>query len=221
MKKFLASLMAISMILSLVACGTDDVNSGDTSSENNNSVVVDESKPEPAETPVIEPTPTPEKEIPVLHVDYENVPFGDWMYSDYEGSEDFKMLSIVNTVPYGTAGSSLDFASAAVIVLDFTNKDNSIDVIRAFMENMTDTQKDYFSFSWDGVSSYAAEFFADIDNMMPLLGSIGQEDFDINHYSIEKLNALDKEVNELFEEMGVQREWKNHKDLEPFWGYNE
>ena len=30
------------MILSLVACGTDDVNSGDNSSENNNSVVVDE-----------------------------------------------------------------------------------------------------------------------------------------------------------------------------------
>lgn len=219
MKKFLSILIALILSVSLVACKEDAGNSNSVNDDKSSSISEQESKPNVDDSSSkIDSSSSVESESkePVKNVaDYDNVPFDEWVYWSDKG--DFATaLSNINGVPYGTAGSSLDLAAASVEMIALSENDKSLEAIKSFMGNMTDTQKDYFTFSWAVVYSNTEGIFNDFANAKGLLDSAGFEEFDISKHSKEKLDKLNENVNKLFDEMGITREWKNHKDVEPF-----
>ena len=123
-KKFLVVLMAALMALAMVAC-------------NNN---------EPAPTPDPEPTPDP---APTTKVDYSGS-LTDWMYTPETEDELTKLLVSIDEVSYGSAGASLQQANAAVAVMKLAMDESgkAQETVKAYLEGMNETQKDYFSFQW-------------------------------------------------------------------------
>ena len=154
-KKFLVVLMAALMALAMVAC-------------NNN---------EPAPTPDPEPTPDP---APTTKVDYSGS-LTDWMYAPETEDELTKLLVSIDEVSYGSAGASLQQANAAVAVMKLAMDESgkAQETVKAYLEGMNETQKDYFSFQWqqamktalallngDEAQAIAAQGVTDLDNYL-------------------------------------------------------
>ena len=145
-KKFLVVLMAALMALAMVAC-------------NNN---------EPAPTPDPEPTPDP---APTTKVDYSGS-LTDWMYTPETEDELTKLLVSIDEVSYGSAGASLQQANAAVAVMKLAMDESgkAQETVKAYLEGMNETQKDYFSFQWQQAMKTALAETADaVGDTMALL----------------------------------------------------
>lgn len=190
-KKFLVVLMAALMALAMVAC-------------NNN---------EPAPTPDPKPTPDP---APTTKVDYSGS-LTDWMYAPETEDELTKLLVSIDEVSYGSAGASLQQANAAVAVMKLAMDESgkAQETVKAYLEGMNETQKDYFSFQWQQAAKTA---FALLDGTedAAILEDAGDADFDLKTVDSAKVAGFNDTVIGLLGDAGVTNEWKNHTDVEPF-----
>ena len=186
MKKLLATIMAATMVMGLAACGSDKP----AEPESNNSAVTEENEEN-------------------SEVDYKNTPFEEWIYT----SEDYKLLSNINSVQFGSAGSSLKEAAAAVDLVVLSTEDDAVAQVENFMHEMTATQKDYFSYSWDVIAETAKGFFENPENLGEYLELAGVEGFNIEEYSKDDLKTLMDGVEGIFEEMHVERVWVTSPDF--------
>lgn len=190
-KKFLVVLMAALMALAMVAC-------------NNN---------EPAPTPDPEPTPDP---APTTKVDYSGS-LTDWMYTPETEDELTKLLVSIDEVSYGSAGASLQQANAAVAVMKLAMDESgkAQETVKAYLEGMNETQKDYFSFQWlQAMKTALALLNGDED--AAILEDAGDADFDLKAVDSAKTAEFNDAVIQLLSDAGVTNEWKNHTDVEPF-----
>ena len=151
-----------------------------------------------------------------VKLDYNAVDISDWMKSEGDTDEVTAKLISIDTVPYGTAGSSLQMASAGKNMLDLSNTENAMDSLKAYLSSMTEIQKDFFSFQWENVYKSASSILADPENSKALLSDAGIEDFDASLYTAELLEKLYNDGLNLLNEEGITNEWKNFTDLEPF-----
>ena len=190
-KKFLVVLMAAMMALAMVAC-------------NNN---------EPAPTPAPEPTPDP---APTTKVDYSGS-LTDWMYAPETEDELTKLLVSIDEVSYGSAGASLQQANAAVAVMKLAMDESgkAQETVKAYLEGMNETQKDYFSFPWQQATKTALALLNG-DEDAAILEDAGDADFDLKAVDSAKTAEFNDAVIQLLSDAGVTNEWKNHTDVEPF-----
>lgn len=190
-KKILVVLMAALMALAMVAC-------------NNN---------EPAPTPDPEPTPDP---APTTKVDYSGS-LTDWMYTPETEDELTKLLVSIDEVSYGSAGASLQQANAAVAVMKLAMDESgkAQETVKAYLEGMNETQKDYFSFQWQQAMKTALALLNG-DEDAAILEDAGDADFDLKAVDSAKTAEFNDAVIQLLSDAGVTNEWKNHTDVEPF-----
>lgn len=190
-KKFLVVLMAALMALAMVAC-------------NNN---------EPAPTPDPEPTPDP---APTTKVDYSGS-LTDWMYTPETEDELTKLLVSIDEVSYGSAGASLQQANAAVAVMKLAMDESgkAQETVKAYLEGMNETQKDYFSFQWQQAMKTALALLNGYEDAA-ILEDAGDADFDLKAVDSKKVAEFNDAVIALLGDAGVTNEWKNHTDVEPF-----
>ena len=190
-KKFLVVLMAALMALAMVAC-------------NNN---------EPAPTPDPKPTPDP---APTTKVDYSGS-LTDWMYAPETEDELTKLLVSIDEVSYGSAGASLQQANAAVAVMKLAMDESgkAQETVKAYLEGMNETQKDYFSFQWQQAMKTALALLNG-DEDAAILEDAGDADFDLKAVDSAKTAEFNDAVIQLLSDAGVTNEWKNHTDVELF-----
>ena len=190
-KKFLVVLMAALMALAMVAC-------------NNN---------EPAPTPDPEPTPDP---VATTKVDYSGS-LTDWMYAPETEDDLTKLLVSIDEVSYGSAGASLQQANAAVAVMKLAMDESgkAQETVKAYLEGMNETQKDYFSFQWQQAMKTALALLNG-DEDAAILEDAGDADFDLKAVDSAKTAEFNDAVIQLLSDAGVTNEWKNHTDVEPF-----
>ena len=190
-KKFLVVLMAALMALAMVAC-------------NNN---------EPAPTPDPKPTPDP---APTTKVDYSGS-LTDWMYAPETEDELTKLLVSIDEVSYGSAGASLQQANAAVAVMKLAMDESgkAQETVKAYLEGMNETQKDYFSFQWQQAMKTALALLNG-DEDAAILEDAGDADFDLKAVDSAKTAEFNDAVIQLLSDAGVTNELKNHTDVEPF-----
>ena len=190
-KKFLVVLMAALMALAMVAC-------------NNN---------EPAPTPDPKPTPDP---APTTKVDYSGS-LTDWMYAPETEDELTKLLVSIDEVSYGSAGASLQQANAAVAVMKLAMDESgkAQETVKAYLEGMNETQRDYFSFQWQQAMKTALALLNG-DEDAAILEDAGDADFDLKAGDSAKTAEFNDAVIQLLSDAGVTNEWKNHTDVEPF-----
>ena len=195
MKKIIVMLLSAGMLLNLSACNDVSEHSSDIK-EQQKSV-------------------TAEKSEGTL-VDYETVPFEKWVYTTEQDGEADQLLNSINNVQYGSAGSSLEEISAAVSMILLSQDDHAIDTIKCYLSEMTDIQRDYFSFSWEAATEKAEDIFDHVENYSEMIKEAGYPDFDITQYSKERLDHLDDMAEDYFTQAGITEEWENHKDILPF-----
>lgn len=150
-------------------------------------------------------------------VDYNKTVFDDWVYIKDDMPTPFNVISDINNVPYGTAGSSYQEACAIVDMLVLSNNENTISYIEDFMKDMTTIQKDYFSRNWELIMTNAKATFDDNgETVKQILSGFtepeGAYNLDMSLYSKEKLLKLEKDVEKIFEKNGVTKEWKNYPE---------
>ena len=149
-------------------------------------------------------------------IDYKQTDMSLWMKDDGSADELTSKLTAIDTVPYGTAGSSLHMFSAASDMLELSKEEGAIESLKAYLDSMTDIQKDYFSFQWENIYETANNILKDPEGSKGFLSDAGREDFDISLYKSEELEKLFAEGKKVLEDMGVKEEWKNFTDIEPF-----
>ena len=191
-KKLIVIVMAVLMALAMVACGN-----------------------EPTPTPTPYPTPTPDPE-PAVKVDYSGS-VTDWMYAPESEDALIKLLVAVDTASYGSAGASLQQANAAVAVMKLAMDESgkAQETVKAYLEGMNETQKDYFSFQWQQAMKTALALLNG-DEDAAILEDAGDADFDLKAVDSAKTAEFNDAVIQLLSDAGVTNEWKNHTDVEPF-----
>ena len=191
-KRILVLLMAALMALAMVACG----NSND-----------------PAPTPDPEPTPDP---APTTKVDYSGS-VTDWIYAPETEDELTRLLIAIDEVSYGSAGASLQQANAAVSIMKLAMDESgkAEETVKAYLEGMNETQKDYFSFQWQQAMKTALALLNG-DEDAAILEDAGDTDFDLTAVDSTKTADFNNAVIKLLSDAGVTNEWKNHTDVEPF-----
>ena len=160
---------------------------------------------EPAPTPDPEPTPDP---APVTKVDYSG---------NMTEDELTKLLVSIDEVSYGSAGASLQQANAAVAVMKLAMDESgkAQETVKAYLEGMNETQKDYFSFQWQQAMKTALALLNG-DEDAAILEDAGDADFDLKAVDSAKTAEFNDAVIQLLSDAGVTNEWKNHTDVEPF-----
>ena len=153
---------------------------------------------EPAPTPDPKPTPDP---APTTKVDYSGS-LTDWMYTPETEDELTKLLVSIDEVSYGSAGASLQQGKAQ-------------ETVKAYLEGMNETQKDYFSFQWQQAMKTALALLNG-DEDAAILEDAGDADFDLKAVDSAKTAEFNDAVIQLLSDAGVTNEWKNHTDVEPF-----
>ena len=89
------------------------------------------------------------------------------------------------------------------------------ETVKAYLEGMNETQKDYFSFQWQqAVKTALALLNGDED--AAILEDAGDADFDLKAVDSAKTAEFNDAVIQLLSDAGVTNEWKNHTDVEPF-----
>ena len=207
MKKYMSLLLALVLVLSLAACGGKDepAQTPDAQEEVQTSPEVQPEAGDAEETP---------DEAPVI--DYDTTPFEEWIYAaeDEEGPQ--ALLTAINGVPYGSAGSSLKELVAATAMVELSRDPDALQAVQDFLEAMTPIQQDYFTFSWEMIADTASNLFISFEQMEPGLLDAGIENFDISQYSQEDFQAVDEAVRDLFTQENIPMEWQNHLDIAPF-----
>lgn len=188
MKKFFATIMSLAMIVSFVSCGSEQ--SGQTTDQG--------------------------KKQPSITADYTTGSVEEWAYSSGQTDELSQLLNKINTVTYGLEDSDLKKVSAAVSIIMLSENEDAVNSIETFMSDMTDTQKDYFSFSWEMAAETADEIFEHPDRYSSSLYDAGYQEFNISQHSEEQFDNFDDMVEKRFEAMGITEEWENHEDIFPF-----
>ena len=202
MKKIILVLLSVGMLLNISACNDVSEHSSDTKEQQG-------SKMEETEK-------TGGQEEQTSPFDYETVPFEKWVYTTEQDGEAYQLLNSINNVQYGSAGSSLKEISAAVSMILLSQDDHAIDAIKNYLSEMTDIQKDYFSFSWEAATENAEDIFDDTEKYSEMIKEAGYPDFNITQYSKESMDHLDDMVEDSFTQAGITEEWENHKDIAPF-----
>lgn len=251
--RFFAMIMAATMVLSLVGCGTSAASAASNAAPEPSAQVTAEPTAEPTIEPTVEPTaeptveptvqptaeptveptaeptaePTPEPSAestaqpatdakPLPQVDYSS-DVTDWMYEPENPDELTDLLVSIDTVPHGAAGASLQQANAAVCLMKLATEDSdkSLDAAKTYLDAMTDTQRDYFSFQWQQAVKLANGFL-DGSEDAAILEDSGNHDFDLSAVDSTKVTQLDQSVTDLLRSAGVTDEWKNQTDNEIF-----
>lgn len=191
-KRILVLLMAALMALAMVACGSNN---------------------DPAPTPDPEPTPDP---APTTKVDYSGS-VTDWIYAPETEDELTRLLIAIDEVSYGSAGASLQQANAAVSIMKLAMDESgkAEETVKAYLEGMNETQKDYFSFQWQQAMKTALALLNG-DEDAAILEDAGDTDFDLTAVDSTKTADFNNAVIKLLSDAGVTNEWKNHTDVEPF-----
>lgn len=191
-KRILVLLMAALMALAMVACGSNN---------------------DPAPTPDPEPTPDP---APTTKVDYSGSVTG-WIYAPETEDELTRLLIAIDEVSYGSAGASLQQANAAVSIMKLAMDESgkAEETVKAYLEGMNETQKDYFSFQWQQAMKTALALLNG-DEDAAILEDAGDADFDLTAVDSTKTADFNNAVIKLLSDAGVTNEWKNHTDVEPF-----
>lgn len=199
MKNVSIFLLAAALMLSMAACSGSDNQEKETETT----------------TPVVsEETPITPEENKEEEVDYSGE-WNEWTYHLDSEDEAILALTEIDRCEYGTAGSSLKQRAAAVQMLQLTQKENWTDTVTAYMEEMSATQKDYFSFQWQMAVKQAKELLT-MENVAELLEESGHGDVDLTPFTEEIVSSANEEMMTLLEEQGVRDQWKDHLDLEPF-----
>ena len=191
-KRILVLLMAALMALAMVACGSNN---------------------DPAPTPDPEPTPDP---APTTKVDYSGS-VTDWIYAPETEDELTRLLIAIDEVSYGSAGASLQQANAAVSIMKLAMDESgkAEETVKAYLEGMNETQKDYFSFQWQQAMKTALALLNG-DEDAAILEDAGDANFDLTAVDSTKTADFNNAVIKLLSDAGVTNEWKNHTDVEPF-----
>jgi len=191
-KRILVLLMAALMALAMVACGSNN---------------------DPAPTPDPEPTPDP---APTTKVDYSGS-VTDWIYAPETEDELTRLLIAIDEVSYGSAGASLQQANAAVSIMKLAMDESgkAEETVKAYLEGMNETQKDYFSFQWQQAMKTALALLNG-DEDAAILEDAGDANFDLTAVDSTKTADFNNAVIQLLSDAGVTNEWKNHTDVEPF-----
>lgn len=151
-----------------------------------------------------------------VEVDYENTEFQDWMYQPETEDETTKKLIAIDTCQYGTLGSSLRQMHATVGLFWLCIAEEREEKLDSYLETMTDTQRDYFSFQWQMRVKHAKKMKAGGDLIAGLLNDAGLRDVTLDFFRIEDVEQFDAVVMEKLKKHGVTDEWKNHLDETPF-----
>lgn len=141
----------------------------------------------------------------------------DWMYTPETEDELTKLLVSIDEVSYGSAGASLQQANAAVAVMKLAMDESgkAQETVKAYLEGMNETQKDYFSFQWQQAMKTALALLNG-DEDAAILEDAGDADFDLKAVDSKKVAEFNDAVIALLGDAGVTNEWKNHTDVEPF-----
>ena len=140
-----------------------------------------------------------------------------WMYASESKDTLVNLLVRIDTVAHGSAGGSLQQASATVSLMKLAmiGSGKAEDAVKTYLNGMNATQKDFFSFQWQQALRQANALL-DGSEDPAILDDAGDAGFDLQAVSSAKVDALDKTVIKLLLGAGVTDEWKNHTDLEPF-----
>lgn len=198
------------IILIIAAFIFFSANKEDSLAPKDNEVTSSEENNGSSENADTESTPQTEK------IDYNETEISLWMKNDGNADELTAKLIAIDTVPYGTAGSSLNMFSAASDMLTLSKEAGAVESLKAYLSSMTDIQKDYFSFQWENVYQAALNILKEPEGSKGFLADSGHEDFDISLYNDKDLEKLFADGRKLLQEMGVKEEWKNFTDIEPF-----
>ena len=210
MKKSIVFILTAILCLSLVACTSNEENNTDVNTSVQSSDEISE------EISSNEEDSMKEKK----NIDYNNTDMTEWTLYRENADEITEKLIKIDTVTYGSAGSSLRIAGASAEMLSLTKEDKALETLKAYLENMNDLQRDYFSFQWGNVYKSAKELLENSDSAKDLLESAGYEDFNLSEYSQVELEKLNDEIIKCMEEFEITNEWENFSDIEPF-AYNK
>lgn len=209
MKNFTAFILAAALMLSMTACSEEKTTDTESEIPNEETVTI------PSEEEVEEETPVEEvEEEEPEEADYS----GDqqeWLYQPTSDDETTLSLMEIDACEYGTAGASLKQTSAAVQVLKLSQQEEVTEPLSAYLDGMTATQKDYFSFQWQMAFSGAEELLT-AEDAADRLEEAGHGDLDLTQYNADDLNTLHETVMTVLKEQNVTDVWKDHSDLEPF-----
>ena len=113
--------------------------------------------------------------------------------------------------------ASLQQANAAVAVMKLAMDESgkAQETVKAYLEGMNETQKDYFSFQWQQAMKTALALLNG-DEDAAILEDAGDADFDLKAVDSKKVAEFNDAVIALLGDAGVTNEWKNHTDVEPF-----
>lgn len=153
-------------------------------------------------------------------VDYTTGVF-TWMHYQEGEGETLKILNGIDNCQYGTAGSSLQQASAAAGVLLLTAAEDVAPVLDGCLAAMNTTQRDFFSFQWQMSVKKAKAMLADPAAWQGALSDCGRGDVDPAAYTLQQVEALDQTVLEALRQRGVTDEWKKHLEEQPFENWTE
>ena len=151
-----------------------------------------------------------------VEVDYENTPFQDWMFQPLTEDETTKRLMNIDACQYGTAGASLRQMGVSVDLFWLCVAEDKEEKLDAYLDAMTDTQRDYFSFQWQMRVKHAKKMKAGGDLIAGLLNDAGLRDVTLDFFRIEDVEQFDAVVMEKLKKHGVTDAWKNHLDETPF-----
>jgi len=215
MKKAVSGLLLAACFISLNACGRAPAAQ----------VPQEEETPQTIQQEITEPQEPQEPEVLVMTdatdpVDYSTVVF-TWMHYQEGEGDTLRSFNRIDNCQYGTAGSSLQQASAAVDVLLLTQAEDVQTVLADYLDAMNTTQRDFFSFQWQMSAKKAKAMLADPDGWKGLISDSGRGDVELGSFQPEQVDALSGNVLALLAEKGVTHVWKDHTDQEPFAHWTE
>ena len=210
MKQFTAFILAAMLMLSMAACSEDEKAAEENNTASNQETIV---TPETEEKEEASSEETEEEEI-AEEVDYSGE-LSDWLYQPDSDDETTLALMEIDACEYGSAGASLKQTSSAVQVLNLSLQEDISEALTAYLDGMTATQKDYFSFQWQMAVDKAEQLLTAEDAAVQL-EEAGHGDLDLSQFDAEALEAFNEMMTEALAEQGVTDVWKEHTDFEPF-----
>lgn len=212
MKKLLSVFLTVAILLTFTGCVKNNTEKCDQVKDSS-PVATQETSTEKERESDTEGT-THIEEFLKNSVDYNSSSFGDWCYSSTSAADALISIEAINSVKRGGMGSSFSGASIGICALNLSNYEDDIcELIELYIRDMTAIQKDYFSLNWESAMNTARKCFEDngeaVRNTMNGFNPESTKDFDIKNYSKDKLEEMDKKVNELFKKEGITKEWKN------------
>lgn len=140
----------------------------------------------------------------------------DFIYQPETDDEVIEHFKIIDRCQYGTAGSSMIQITAGISVLVNSKSENVLLKLAEYLDGMDATQKDYFSFQWQMCFRKANDILKNPDSLLVEMSESGFEEVDLSVFNDDELNLLDAAVMTELSKRGVEDEWKNYAEQEPF-----